>query len=109
MPKGSIDYKIMQKTSHACSILLPCSWEDMGTLRRWPVRWARNAVTISSWARPWFREKRTSYWPIRANVSSSASDHLVVVVTESTVFVGDRNTDMKTLLEYVAEQAPEIV
>jgi hypothetical protein len=38
-----------------------------------------------------------------------ASDHLVVVVTESTVFVGDRNTDMKTLLEYVAEQAPEIV
>ena len=31
MPKGSIDYKVMQKTSHACSILLPCSWEDMGT------------------------------------------------------------------------------
>ena len=31
MPKGSIDYKIMQKTNNACSILLPCSWEDMGT------------------------------------------------------------------------------
>ena len=34
---------------------------------------------------------------------------LVVVVTESTVFVGDRNTDMKALIQYVAEQAPEIV
>jgi len=31
MPKGSIDYRVMQKTSNACSILLPCSWEDMGT------------------------------------------------------------------------------
>ncbi len=38
-----------------------------------------------------------------------ASDQLVVVVTENAVFVGDRNTDMKTLLEFVTEQAPEIV
>ena len=38
-----------------------------------------------------------------------ASDQLVVVVTENAVFVGDRNTDMKTLLEFVAAQAPEIV
>jgi hypothetical protein len=38
-----------------------------------------------------------------------ASDQLMVVVTENAVFVGDRNTDMKALVEYVAEQAPEIV
>ena len=31
MPKGSIDYKVMQRTNNACSILLPCTWEDMGT------------------------------------------------------------------------------
>ena len=31
MPNGSIDYKVMQKTRNACSIRLPCSWEDMGT------------------------------------------------------------------------------
>jgi mannose-1-phosphate guanylyltransferase len=38
-----------------------------------------------------------------------ASDQLQVVVTENAVFVGDRNTDMKALVEYVAEQAPDIV
>ena len=31
MPKSSIDYTVMQKTGNACSIFLPCSWEDRGT------------------------------------------------------------------------------
>ena len=38
-----------------------------------------------------------------------ASDGLTVVVTKDAVFVGDRNTDMKALVEDVARRIPEIV
>lgn len=109
MPKGSIDYKVMQKTSNACSILLPCSWEDMGTH-------AALAERIG--------EKRDSNAVVgRAVISGTdnivladtdqrivvASDNLVVVATDNAVFVGDRNTDMKALVERVAQQIPDIV
>jgi hypothetical protein len=38
-----------------------------------------------------------------------ALDNIIVVVTNNTVFVGDPDTDMKALLERVAQQAPEIL
>jgi len=109
MPKGSIDYKVMQKTRNACSIPLPCNWEDMGThaalANRIGVRCDSNVVTgnvmISG-----------SENIVLANTDQSvvvASDDLVVVVTDNTVFVGHRNTDMKALVEEVAEQMPDIV
>jgi mannose-1-phosphate guanylyltransferase len=99
----------MQKTNNACSILLPCTWEDMGThvalagklgvkqddnhiLGKVVVRGAENIIL--------------------ANTDQHivvASDHLTVVVTGNTVFVGDRDTDMKDLLEHVAQKSPEIV
>jgi hypothetical protein len=34
---------------------------------------------------------------------------MTVVVTDNTVFIGDHNTDMKSLVERVAQQAPEIL
>lgn len=109
MPKGSIDYMVMQKTTHACSILLPCSWEDMGThaalagkigeqrdhnivMGKAVVRGAGNTVLGT-----------TGQWVV------VAADGLTVVVTDNAVFVGDRHTDMKALMEDVARQAPEIV
>ena len=109
MPKGSIDYKIMQKTSQACSILLPCSWEDMGTHAALAGKMGttRDQNIVVGKAVVLGKENL-----VLANTGQCvvvASDQLVVVVTENAVFVGDRNTDMKTLLEYVAEQAPEIV
>lgn len=109
MPKGSIDYQIMQKTSRACSILLPCSWEDMGThaALAGKIGTIRDHNTVVGKAVVLGKENL-----VLANTNQRvvvASDQLVVVVTENAVFVGDRNTDMKTLLEVVAEQAPEIV
>jgi len=109
MPKGSIDYKVMQKTRNACSILLPCSWEDMGThaalagkigaecdtnlvMGKAVVGGAENIILATSGQ--------------RVVVSSS---NLMVVVTDDTVFVGDRDTDMKALVERVAQEEPEIV
>ena len=109
MPKGSIDYKVMQKTSNACSILLPCSWEDMGThaalagkigakdndnlvMGKAVISGAENIVLANT-------DQRVVV----------ASDNLTVVVTDNTVFIGDRNTDMKALVERVAQHAPEIV
>jgi hypothetical protein len=38
-----------------------------------------------------------------------ASDNLTVVVTDNTVFIADRNTNMKALVDKVARQASEIV
>jgi len=109
MPKGSIDYKVMQKTSNACSILLPCSWEDMGTHAALAERIGakRDGNVVIGKAVIQGTENI-----VLANTDQCvvvASDHLMVVVTDSTVFVGDRNTDMKALVEEVAKRAPDIV
>jgi mannose-1-phosphate guanylyltransferase len=109
MPKGSIDYKVMQQTSRACSILLPCSWEDMGTHAALAGKTGtkRDSNVVMGKAVVPGTDNI-----VLANTNQSvvvASDNLMVVVTDDIVFVGDRNTDMKALIEYVAEQAPEIV
>lgn len=109
MPKGSIDYEVLQKTRNACSILLPCRWEDMGTHAALAGRIGahRGGNIVQGEA-----VVTGSGNIILANTGQSvvvASDHLTVVVTDTTVFVGDRDADMKALLERVAEEAPEIV
>jgi mannose-1-phosphate guanylyltransferase len=109
MPKGSIDYKVMQRTSNACSILLPCSWEDMGThaalARKIGVKRENNLVlgkAVVAGANNIVLANTDHYVVV-------ASDNLLVVVTDNAVFVGDRDTDMKALMEYVSRQAPETV
>lgn len=109
MPKGSIDYKVMQKTSRACSILLPCSWEDMGThaalAERIGMKQDSNLV-----AGPTVVLGNENI--VLADTGQRvvvAADQLVVVVTENAVFVGDRDTDVKALVERVAELTQEIV
>jgi mannose-1-phosphate guanylyltransferase len=109
MPKGSIDYKVMQKTSHACSILLPCSWEDMGThaalAGRIGSKWNNNLVqgkAVVLGAENLVLADTDHYVVV-------AADNLTVVVTNDTIFVGDRNTDMKALVEDLAQRMPQIV
>jgi len=109
MPKGSIDYMVMQKTNNACSILLPCSWEDMGTHAALAERIGEkrdNNAVVGRAVIPGTNNIVLANTDQRVVV---ASDNLVVAVTDSTVFVGDRNTDMKALVEQVAQEAPEIV
>ena len=106
MPKGSIDYRVMQKTRNACSILLPCSWEDMGTRAALASRISEKCGNNLVVGKALVPGKRNI---ILANTDQHvvvAADNLIVVITEDTVFVGDRNTDMKTLVEYVDEQEP---
>ena len=107
MPKGSIDYGIMQKTSNACSIFLPCNWEDMGThaalVEKIGAQQDGNVVSGKAVVTGTGNN-------ILANTDQTvvvASDNLVVVVADNTVFVGNKNTDMKALVETVARQAPE--
>jgi mannose-1-phosphate guanylyltransferase len=109
MPKGSIDYKIMQKTSNACSIFLPCSWEDIGT--------------HAALARKIGTKQKSNMVSGKAVVTGSgnmvfahthqgvvvAHDRIIVVVTDKTVFVGESSTDMKALMEIVARHAPELL
>jgi mannose-1-phosphate guanylyltransferase len=109
MPKGSIDYKVMQKTGNACSILLPCSWEDMGThtalAERIGAKRDGNVVIGKAVV-------QGTKNIVLANTDQCvvvASDDLTVVVTDNAIFVGSRDTDMKALVERVAQQAPEIV
>jgi len=109
MPKGSIDYKVMQNTSNACSIFLPCSWEDMGThaalTDKIGTKQEGNLVIGKTVVAGTGNR-------VVANTNQTvvvATDGVTVVVTDDAVFVGDRDTDLKALLEDVAEQAPEIV
>jgi mannose-1-phosphate guanylyltransferase len=109
MPKGSIDYKVMQQTSHACSILLPCSWEDMGTHAALAGRIGSKRLTNVVQGKAVVLGTENIVLANTDQYVVVASDSLMVVVTKDTVFVGDRNTDMKALVEAVAQQTPEIV
>jgi hypothetical protein len=107
MPKGSIDYRVMQKTRNACSILLPCRWEDMGTHAALASRIGEKRGDNLVAGKALVAGKRNI---VLANTEQSvvvAADNLIVVITEDTVFVGDRDTDMKALVEYVTEQEPK--
>jgi len=109
MPTGSIDYGVMQKTRNACSIFLRCCWEDMGThaalAEKIGTKHKNNIVSGKAVVTGTSNK-------VFANTDQSvvvAIDNIIVVVTNNTVFVGDQNTDMKALVESVAQQAPEIL
>jgi mannose-1-phosphate guanylyltransferase len=109
MPKGSIDYRVLQKTSNACSILLPCSWEDMGTHAALAKRIGekRDGNVVMGMAVVPGTENIVLAGTGQCIVV--ASDNLTVVVTDNAVLVGDRDTDLKALVELVAQHVPEIV
>lgn len=108
MPKGSVDYKIMQKTNNACSILLPCSWEDMGThaalLDRVGKKQAGNLVMGAAVVTGSGNRVASS----TDQVVVVSTDNVTVVVTDKTVYVGDPDTDMKELVERVTRESPEL-
>ena len=107
MPKGSIDYEVMQKTDRACSIMLPCSWEDMGThaalLEKIGTKQGTNIVSGKALATGTGNRilNRTDQSVV------VACDNTVVVVANNTVFIGTPETDMKSLAERMAQQAPD--
>jgi len=107
MPKGSIDYEVMQKTDNACSICLPCSWEDMGT----HVALAEKIGTkhegniVSGRAVVTGTGNRVLNHTDQSVVV--ACDNTVVVVANNTVFIGTPDTDMKALVERLARQMPD--
>lgn len=107
MPKGSIDYEVMQKTNNACCIYLPCSWEDMGTH-------AALAEKIGSQQEGNIVSGRVVVTGTGNTVLNQtdqsvvvACDNTVVVVANNTVFIGTPDTDMKALVERVARQTPK--
>lgn len=109
MPKGSIDYKVMQKTNNACSILLPCSWEDMGTHAALAGKIGSSRNNSSVLGKAVIQGTGNCVLADTDQYVVVASDNLTVVVTNDTIFVGDGNTDMKALVESVAQVAPDIV
>ncbi len=109
MPTGSIDYKIMQKTHKACSLFLPCTWEDMGThvalADKIGIKQEGNIVSGKAIVTGTGNQ-------ILNNTDFSvvvAHDNLTVVVSDNTLYIGDANTDMKALVECVGKKAPEIL
>ena len=109
MPKISIDYGVMQRTGNACSILLPCRWEDLGTHAALAGRIGEKRDTNLVMGRAFVPGADNVVLSDTSQCVVVASDNLTVVVTESAVFVGDRSTDMKALLGEVAQQAPELL
>ena len=109
MPTGSIDYQIMQKTNKACSIVLPCSWEDMGTHAALADRIGTKHETNITMGKAVVTGTGNRVLATTDQCVVVATDNVTVVVTDSAVFVGDANTDMKALVENVARQCPEVV
>jgi len=107
MPKGSIDYEVMQKTDNACSIRLACSWEDMGThvALAEKIGSQQGGNIVSGKAVVTGAGNRVLNQTDRSVVV--ACDNAVVVVTNNTVFVGAPDTDMKALVKQVSRQAAE--
>jgi len=107
MPKGSIDYEVMQRTDNACSLCLPCSWEDVGThtalIERIGTKQGTNIVAGGALA------AGTGNRILNQTDQSVvvACDNMVVVVANNTVFIGTPDTDMKALVKHVAQQIPE--
>ncbi len=102
MPRGSIDYEVMQKTDKACCITLPCRWEDMGThaalAEKTGTKQGANVVTG--------RALVTGTGNRILNQTNQsvvvACDNSIVVVANNTVFIGTPDTDMKALVEQVS-------
>ena len=109
MPTGSIDYRVMQETNNACSILLPCSWEDMGTHASLAGKLGETCNNNAVMGKAVVKGTGNTVLTNTDQCVVVASDNITVVVTDDTVFVGDRNTDMKALVDHVAQKAPEIV
>jgi mannose-1-phosphate guanylyltransferase len=107
MPKGSIDYEVMQRTDNACSLCLSCSWEDMGThaalIEKIGSKQGGNIVSGKALA------TGTGNKILNQTDQSVvvACDNAVVVVANNAVFIGTPETDMKALVERVARQAPD--
>ncbi len=109
MPKGSIDYQVMQKTNNACSILLPCSWEDMGTHAALTEKIGTEHNTNVTVGKAVVAGTGNRVVVTTDQCVVVAIDNVTVIVTDDTVFVGDQNTDMKALVKTVSRQRPEIV
>ena len=109
MPTGSIDYQVMQKTNNACSILLPCSWEDMGTHAALAEKIGTKHNTNVIMGKAVVTGTGNRVLATTDQCVVVATDNITVVVTNDTVFVGDPKADMKALVENVAQQVPEIV
>jgi len=107
MPKGSIDYEVMQKTDNACSLCLPCSWEDMGTHAALieKIGSQQDGNIVSGRAVVTGTGNRVLNHTDQSVVV--ACDNTVVVVANNTVLIGTPDTDMKALVERVARQMPD--
>ncbi|MBP8912318.1 MAG: mannose-1-phosphate guanylyltransferase [Phycisphaerae bacterium] len=108
MPKGSIDYEVLQRTERACSIMLPCSWEDMGThvalVEKTGTRQGSNLVAGRAFVMGNGNRvlNRTDQFVV------VACDNAVVVVANNTVFIGTPDTNMKKLVEQIARQTEQV-
>lgn len=109
MPKGSVDYRILQKTNKACSLFLPCSWEDMGTHTALAEKIGSKHEGNTVLGKAVVTGTGNKVLATTDQSVVVALDNAVVVVTDDTIFVGDQNTDLKAVVERLAQQRPEIL
>jgi mannose-1-phosphate guanylyltransferase len=108
MPRGSIDYKVMQKTANACSVILPCTWEDMGTHAALLDRVGKKQEDNRVVGKTLVVGSGNRVLADTDQVVVVATDGVTVIVTDKAVFVGGPGADMKALVERTARQWPEV-
>lgn len=109
MPKGSIDYEVMQKTRNACCIFLPCSWEDMGTYASVAGKVCEERDGNRIAGKAIVRGTGNSVLNVTDKTVVVDCDNKIVAVTDDAVFIGAPDGDMKSLVKRITREAPEIL
>lgn len=113
MPRNSIDYAVMEKTTRAAVVPMDCGWTDAGS---WDALWrlkekdTRGNVTYGEGH---YHDTEDCYiWSKDGvPVTTLGVRDLVIISTKDCVMVADKNSaqNVKTLVEKVVKQAPELV
>ncbi len=107
----SIDYAVMEKTSHAAVVPVMCGWSDVGS---WRVAWElsdKDGQGNAAQGRAVFENSHDcSVSTDKALVALEGVDNLVVVATQDAVLVSSQKdpNGMKRLIAKLQTVAPEV-
>jgi mannose-1-phosphate guanylyltransferase/mannose-6-phosphate isomerase len=107
----SIDYAVMEKTSHAAVVPVACGWSDIGSWRQvWELSHKDNQGNAARGAAVFEDSRNCNVTTDRALVALEGVDDLVVVATQDAVLVSRQKdaNGLKRLVSKLKAIAPEV-
>jgi mannose-1-phosphate guanylyltransferase/mannose-6-phosphate isomerase len=107
----SIDYAVMEKTSHAAVVPVMCGWSDVGSWRVvWELSDKDEAGNAAQGLAVFEGSHNCSVWSDKTLVTLEGVDDLVVVATQDAVLVSSQKdaNGLKRLVAKLKTVAPEV-